>query len=422
VAKKKTRELVFKVALAGAGVAVPFVLILIFYFLREMANAAVDAKLVLWNPLHYISGQWLLALLATVSTVFAIFPLNVNLTGPHKLYRDRLANTFVHMDSDKSSLSLFETNAQDQAPYHLINTAINLPNSNSPTLRDRRCDFFLFSKYWTGSPAVGYWETKTWKSDSQHIDLATAMAISGAAASPHMGLASMPSLASIMTLLNIRLGYWITRPDTRSGTPGFMCLMKEMAGFGMAESSRWLNLSDGGHIENMGVYELLRRRCKFIVCVDGEADRESTFHGQLTLVRHAQIDFGVRIEPRLEEIRQDAKSRLSRSHFHLFRIHYPENSSGEQQAIGLLLYLKLSLTGDESELLKRYRTVSADFPHESTLDQFYDEEQFEVYRQLGVHVAEGAFSPALMVGDNNPPDTATWFRQLAKCLLEPTHK
>jgi uncharacterized membrane protein YkvI len=421
VTKKKTRELVFKVALAAAGLAVPIVLILTFYFLRELAVAPADANLPFWNPLHHISGQLILALLTTISAFFAIFPLNINLTGPHKLYRDRLANTFVHLDSEKSSLPLFDTNAHDQAPYHLINTAINLPNSTSPTLRDRRCDFFLFSKYWTGSPAVGYWETKAWKSDSQQIDLATAMAISGAAASPHMGLASMPSLASIMTLLNIRLGYWITRPDTRSGTPGFMCLMKEMAGFGMAERSRWLNLSDGGHIENMGVYELLRRRCKFIVCVDGEADRESTFHGQLTLVRHAQIDFGVQIEPRLEEIRQDAKSRLSRSHFHLFRVHYPENGSGEQQAVGLLLYLKLSLTGDESELLKRYRSISADFPHEPTLDQFYDEEQFEVYRQLGVHVAEGAFSSALMIDNKKPNDTPAWFRQLAKCLLEPSN-
>jgi hypothetical protein len=420
-AKKKSREILFKVALAVAGFVVPLALVLTFYFLRKLGSAASDSTLAYWNPLHYVSGTWILALLTTVSATFAIFPLNINLTGPHKLYRDRLANTFVRLSPGKSALPLSETNSRDRAPYHLINAAINLPNSNSPTLRDRRCDFFLFSKHWTGSPAVGYWETKAWKSDRESIDLATAMAISGAAASPHMGLASMPSLASIMTLLNIRLGYWVTRPGTRSGTPGFMCLLKEMVAFGMAENSRWLNLTDGGHIENMGVYELLRRRCKFIICVDGEADKESTFHGQLTLVRHAQIDFGVQIEPRLEEIRQDAKSRLSRTHFHLFRVHYPEDGSGQQKALGLLLYLKLSLTGDESELLKRYRNVSADFPHESTLDQFYDEEQFEVYRQLGVHVAEGAFSTALMVDNQYPSNAASWFRQLAKCLLEPAN-
>jgi hypothetical protein len=68
---------------------------------------------------------------------------------------------------------------------------------------------------------------------------------------------------------------------------------------------------------------------------------------------------------------------------------------------------------DEAELLKRYRSVHADFPHQSTLDQFYDEEQFEAYRQLGVHVAEGTFAPALMTDNPYPPTIENWFRQLA---------
>jgi hypothetical protein len=79
------------------------------------------------------------------------------------------------------------------------------------------------------------------------------------------------------------------------------------------------------------------------------------------------------------------------------------------------------LTGDEAELLKRYRLVNPEFPHQSTLDQFYDEEQFEAYRQLGVHVAEGTFSPALMTRDPNPGDVDDWFRQLAVNMLEPAN-
>jgi hypothetical protein len=193
-----------------------------------------------------------------------------------------------------------------------------------------------------------------------------------------------------------------------------------MTGTGMTENSPWLNLSDGGHIENMGIYELLRRRCKFIVCVDGEADPQSTFEGQLTLVRHAQIDFGVRLEPRLDDIRLDPQSKFSRTHSHLLRIHYPAAGPNQPAAIGLMLYLKLSLTGDETEILKRYRTINPEFPHQSTVDQFYDEEQFEAYRQLGVHVAEGAFSPALLTKDIHPKDVASWFRQLAGNMLEPT--
>jgi hypothetical protein len=267
---------------------------------------------------------------------------------------------------------------------------------------------------------VGYSRTRDWWANGVPLDLATVMAISGAAASPHMGLGSMPTLSALLTLLNVRLGYWIGNPKKRTfGPPGFLCLLREMTGSGMAETDAWLNVSDGGHIENMGIYELLRRRCKFIVCVDGEADPESTFHGQLTLVRHAQIDLGIRIEPRLDEIRPDPKSRFSRTHSQLFRIIYPATKDGRDPGEGLLLYLKLSLTGDEAELLKRYRLVNPDFPHQSTLDQFYDEEQFEAYRQLGVHVAEGTFSPALMTRDPNPSDVDDWFKQLAVNMLEP---
>jgi hypothetical protein len=236
-----------------------------------------------------------------------------------------------------------------------------------------------------------------------------------------MGLESMPSLSALLTLLNVRLGFWIANPRrTAIGTPGFVCLLREMTAIGMSESRAWLNLSDGGHIENMGIYELLRRRCKFIVCVDGEADPRSIFEGQMTLVRHAQIDFGVRIEPRLDEIRIDPTSKYSRTHSQLFRIYYPAAADGRAAAIGLMLYLKLSLTGDEAELLKRYRTIYPDFPHQSTLEQFYDEEQFEAYRQLGVHVAEGTFSPALMTQNPIPASIEDWFRQLAANMLEPS--
>jgi hypothetical protein len=246
------------------------------------------------------------------------------------------------------------------------------------------------------------------------------MAVSGAAASSYMGLGSMPSLTALLTFLNVRLGFWILRADRKPllKTPGFLCLIREMTGVAMSEKQDWLNLSDGGHIENMGIYELLRRRCKFIISIDGESDPASTFQGHLTLVRHAQIDFGVRIDPRLSELRPDLTSKYSQSHTMFCRIHYPA-VGGEPAATGLILYMKLSVTGNESELIRRYRTLHSDFPHQTTLDQFFDEEQFEAYRRLGVHVAEGLFKPALMKGNTHPATVPQWFRQLAENLLEP---
>jgi hypothetical protein len=361
----------------------------------------------------------LLGCIAVACAMFAVLCLNINFTGPHKLYRDQLSKTFIQ----RTPPALSSINASEGAPYHLVNAAINLPSSTSVVLRDRKADFFLFSKHWCGAPSVEYYPTQRWRSNGAEVDLGTAMAISGAAISSHMGLASMPTLSGLISLLNLRLGYWIAHPRDQSyGVPGFLCLMKEMTATWMSEKEKWLNLSDGGHIENMGVYELLRRRCKFIVCVDGEADPQSTFAGQLTLVRHAQIDFGVRIEPRLDDVRQNPTSGYSRTHIQMFRVYYPPAEDGRVAAIGLMLYLKLSLTGDEAELLKRYRSLHPEFPHQSTLDQFYDEEQFEVYRQLGVHVAEGVFSSALLTQNTEPRTVEDWFKQLAQSLLEPAKR
>jgi hypothetical protein len=226
-----------------------------------------------------------------------------------------------------------------------------------------------------------------WKTNGNSVDLATAMAISGAAASSYMGLGSMPTLTALLTLLNVRMGFWIHRPDKKV-------------------------------LFEAPVYELLRRRCKFIICVDGESDPMFTFGGLMTLVRHAQIDFGIRLKPKVNELRPDPKTGWSQTHALFSRIHYPATKE-HPAATGLLLYLKLSVTGNEPELIKRYHALHPVFPHETTADQFFNEEQFEAYRQLGVHVAEGLFSSALMNTPEAPPTVADWFRRLANNLLEP---
>ena len=357
----KIRQIVLKVALLIAGLLVPLAAVLLFYAFRGLAA-------------HNFT---ILAGIATACAVVSVFVLNINLTAPHRLYRDCLARTFIQkIVGGTADVKIEDINGQGTAPYHLINAALNVPSSVDPALKDRGCDFFLFSKKWIGSTAVGYHPAKDWKTNGAAVDLATAMAVSGAAFSSYMGLGSMPTLTALLTFLNVRLGFWIKKPKTGGfAAPGFSCLLREMVGIGMSEKARWLNLSDGGHIENTAVYELLRRRCKFIICVDGESDPTFTFHGLMTLVRHAQIDFGVRIDAKLDDIRPDANTGYSKCHFHLCRIHYPEG-------MGLLLYIKLSVTGNESELIRRYRINNPTFPHQTTLDQFFDQEQFEAYRQV----------------------------------------
>ena len=415
----KLRENVLKVVLVAAAFLVPICAVLLFYVFCTLG--VVDADDIPGWPLP---RGWTLYGLIGIFGFVSFILLNINLTSPHRLYRDQLAKTFVALsETDETPRPLYEINSSGLAPYHLINAAVNLPSSGSAALRDRKCDFFLMSKHWCGSPATGYAPTTHWRMNGNAPDLASAMAISGAAVSSRMGLGTMPTLSALLTFFNARLGFWIKNPISSSvsrfSIPGFSCLLREMFGYSMSEKDAWLNLSDGGHIENMGAYELLRRRCKFIICVDGEADPDFTFPGLMTLVRHARIDFGVEIDARLDDIRPDPATRLSQSHWALFRVRYPA-AKGAPETKGLLLYMKLSVTGNELELIRRYRTVHPEFPHQSTLDQFFDQEQFEAYRQLGVHVCEGLFLPALMnpkalpATVQTPPATVNdWFERLA---------
>ena len=409
------RKLVLGVLLWAAGVLVPLLALAVFYTFWRIAEHP-------FGPAHgmVVKGWVFLLVSAGILSFIDILLLNINLTSPHRLYRDCLDKAFVQRsETSYEDALLREINPLGTAPYHLINATLNVPNSQHASLRDRRSDFFLFSKHWTGSPSTGYQETGKWLANNQAVNLATAIAISGAAISTYMGLSSMPSLTALLTFLNIRLGFWIKRPGTGGilPHPGFVCLLREMFGVWMSERQKWINLSDGGHIENMGVYELLRRRCKFILCVDGESDPGYTFQGLMTLVRHAQIDFGARIEPRLDDMRPDPATGLSQSHSHFCRIYY-QDRQGRSAGMGFLLYLKLSATGNETELIKRYRIDHPAFPHQSTLEQFFDEEQFEAYRELGTHVAEGLFSKSLL-NRTEPRDVQSWFTSLAGNLLVP---
>jgi hypothetical protein len=332
---------------------------------RTIHSVATLAAAFLWlltqaydlfaSPSHTLkwpltSRFWMLASLTAVSGIVALFLLNINLTAPHRLYRDHSRGLYIDRTEDeKKSIPLDGINSTGFAPYHLINAAVNLPSGANIALRERRSDFFLFSKYWCGAPSIGY--ERTWKRNagSARPDLATAMAVSGAAAPSHMGLGSIPSLSALLAFLNVRLGYWIRRPGWE------------------LRWVRWLGW-------------------------DG-------------------------IEPDLTALRADLISRFSQAHSIMCRVKYPKPDSKPET--GLILYLKLSDTGDEIELIKRYRAVNPDFPHQSTLDQFFDEEQFEAYRQLGVHVAEGLFSPAVIGAGASSPTIEELFKRLAKNLLLP---
>jgi hypothetical protein len=384
-----------------------------------------------------LSRDALLWTFIAVVGVIVFFLLDVNFTSAHRHYRNKLAQAYLVRATDDSppgSAPKGEFTAGERlqlssltssrAPYHLINCALNVPGSKDITMQGRLTDFFLLSREYCGSPLTGYQETRKWEEANPRLDLGTAMAISGAAAAPQMGLGTMPRLSFWLALLNVRLGYWLRKPRSTLGillgTPSLICLLQEMRGT-MHEQFPWLYISDGGHIENLGVYELLRRRCKYIVAIDGEEDPKMTFHALTTLQRMAAIDFGIEIDIDLDDLRLNAQG-LSRSHFRFCRVKYPTDARrGGEWEIGYLLYVKLSLTGNEGEFIRRYRLDEPVFPHHSTADQFFSEAQFEAYRSLGEHVGDKLFLPAIVgeLPDAAAVDVDLWFKRLGTALLEP---
>ncbi len=375
--------------------------------------------------LRLLEGRqdWVFFAVFGLLLVFNRYFLDINIASPHGFYRDRLSKAFLFGlsedggDSDGDGATANKTQQNDRlkltelnglkstAPYQLINVALNLQGSTDPDLRGRGCDFFIFSKRYTGSDRTGYAKTEDMETYDRHLDLGTATAISGAAAAPNMGTTTNRSLVFIMTMLNIRLGYWLPNPRNVNreywykklslGGAKPTLILKEAVGLLDAKGS-YVNVSDGGHIENLAIYQLLRRRCKFIVAVDGEADPDMSFHGLVTLMRYARIDMGIEIDINLDDLRKDADG-LSKSQWTLGRIRYGDGGDGEDD-IGHLLYVKLSVKGDEPEYIRAYRARWPDYPHQSTADQFFSEDQFEAYRALGEHICKAMLRDVRNVG------------------------
>ena len=337
-----------------------------------------------------------------------------------------------------------------QKPFHLINTTLNLVKGKELAWQERKAASFLFSPGFCGfeTPArsghlkpsgatdlargcfratreygagkrdviggnisVGGMREKVERfgDEDEGVKLGQAMAISGAAASPNMGYHSNPALSFLMTAFNVRLGRWNANPlrdNWRRSSPrfGLRWLIKELLGSTNADS-RYVYLSDGGHFENLGIYELVRRRCALIVAVDSGADAGATFNDLGGAMRKCFTDFGIEVDLHVKDIEIDPATKLTKSHWAIGEIKYGLVDSNCES--GILLYVKPSLTGNEPADLLNYRNIDRNFPHQSTSDQFFDETQFESYRKLGYHIGTSVLGEICrelerkMVGDGN---------------------
>jgi hypothetical protein len=374
-------------------------------------------RMLYWSPVLLVAAL-ALALLA-VAALMAWF-VDINRFSLHAMYRNRLVRAYLGASNPNRHPNRFtgfdpsdSVRMHDFWPathpkrrkrlMHVINIALNLVHGGDLALQQRKAESLTVTPLHSGSSQLGYRRSKTY-GDSKGISMGTAVAISGAAASPNMGYHTSAVLSFLMTLFNARLGWWLGNPgepgggklttyDKRGPRWALRPLVAESLGF-TDDQNPYVYLSDGGHFENLGLYEMVRRRCHYIVVSDGGQDAGCTFEDLGGAVRKIRIDFGISIDfPDRTPIfaRSDDKDMNKAGRYcSVGTINYSD-VDGDDAPPGVLIYLKPAFYGREGtdpRDVSQYATSSRTFPHEPTANQFFTESQFESYRALGSHVID----------------------------------
>jgi hypothetical protein len=282
---------------------------------------------------------------------------------------------------------------QEHRPLHVVNAALNLTGGDNLAWQERKADSFTISAFHCGNRRLGYRRSEDYGHGPNHgIALGTAVTISGAAASPNMGYHSSPAVTFLLALFNVRLGCWLGNPGIHGKDTfhlwaprmSLLPFLHEALGH-TRDHNPYVYLSDGGHFENLGLYEMVLRRCRFIILSDAGADPKCQLGDLANAIRKIRVDLGVPIEFDNFDIKK--RDVLPPGKYcAIGRIQYSCVDEGAPD--GLLLYIKPSLCGKEPRDIFNYQEGSQFFPHEPTSDQFFSESQFESYRTLGVHIVQ----------------------------------
>ena len=326
----------------------------------------------------------------------------VNRFSLNGMYRQRLIRTFLgasHRVRKPNAFTGFDPaddlkvhQLKDVRPLHVINATLNNVASTEIGRHEQRAYAFTFSPLHVGSRELGYRPASEYGSDGGRpgtgLSLGSALAVSGAAASPAMGIYSSKARAFLLTLANARLGLWFGNPGDpvtwRKSDPtlGVGPLIRELLGL-TSDVNPYVYLSDGGHFENLGLWSMVERRCGVIIVSDAGCDPEYTFADLSNAVRRIRIDMGIPIEFDDLDLTRAGQG-VSNRHGVLGRIVYSA-VDGDGVADGWLLYVKATLSGDEPVDVRNFAALDPSFPHDSTSQQFFDEARFESYRALGYH-------------------------------------
>ena len=317
--------------------------------------------------------------------------------------RQKTANPFTGFDmEDDVKLSEFKNEYGYYGPYPILSTALNASQVTDLDRQDRKAESFIFSPLYCGfdfsrgrasadvkkkSYDYGFRQTEEYAFNNGP-GIGTAMAISGAAANPNQGYHSSSATAFLLTVFNVEMGWWIANPRKSkwkydNPKADIVYIINNLMGKTNTRND-FVNLSDGGHFDNMGLYELVRRQCSFIILGDGEQDTNFSCEGLANAIRRCRIDFGAEITINIDEITKRNEHHFSVKNYSIGQIRY----AGDEEPSGVLLYIKSSITGKEPVDVREYSIKNPTFPDQTTADQFFDEAQFESYRKLGLHIGD----------------------------------
>jgi hypothetical protein len=407
-------------ALAIAAPLFVISLVLLIAFSAEQLFQAVHRHLAGWFGLGVAIDRGIFVLLLGAVAGVASFTVNVNRFSLHAMYRNRLIraylgaartggatprqpNPFTGFD-ENDNVHMHELTGV--RPFHVVNVALNLVRGRRLAWQHRKAAAFSVSPLHCGTAAegpdggaIGYQPSATYggglaNRTAAGITLGTAMAISGAAVSPNMGYHSSPIVGLLLTAFNGRLGWWLANTG-KAGRgrwsfdgPGVALRPLFAEAFGLTDDENpYVYLSDGGHFENLALYEMIRRRCRTIVVVDAGCDPGRRFEDLGNALRKIRIDLGVEIEWEGDVPGTSTTCRLYKA-----AIRYSRSDGIAPERDGRLVLLKPTVHDDDPVDIGTYKRLHDAFPHESTGDQWFDEEQFESYRRLGLVTSEQAIA------------------------------
>ncbi|HVR09377.1 MAG TPA: patatin-like phospholipase family protein [Thermoanaerobaculia bacterium] len=334
------------------------------------------------------------------------YPVNVNRFSMQAGYRNRLIRAYLGASNDRRKPNLFTGfDAADNVllgklrrnrPFPVINLTLNLVAGKNLAWQERKAESFTATPLHCGAAGLGYRPTQEY-GGYDGLSLGTAVATSGAAANPNMGFSSSPAITFIMALFTVRLGAWLGNPRSsgryapykRSG-PRCSAIQLLAEAFGWTDENHpYVSLSDGGHFEDLGLYEMVRRRCRFILACDAGADPQYGFKDLGNAIRKIRIDFGISIvfTDRVYILPKKGSGEAASKEARYCAVAEIRYGDVDQDAKpGTLIYVKPSICEQLRPTpfdVANYARFSPDFPHESTADQWFSETQFESYRGLG---------------------------------------